>query len=96
MKDFLAFRLMISAGLIKVIYPIGAIGIVILVVLLLGFRPKDSIFAAFSPLGWDHALLILLFGNIGWRIFCEQMILLFSIHESLNRSGSSSGTGKKD
>ncbi len=93
MKDFLAFRLMISAGLIKVIYPIGAIGIVILVVLLLGYRPKDSIFAAFPPMAWDHALLLLLFGNIGWRIFCEQMILLFSIHESLNRSGSANGKG---
>lgn len=87
MKDFLAFRLMISAGLIKVVYPIGAIGIVILVVLLLGYRPKDSFFAAFPPMAWSDALLILFFGNIGWRIFCEQMILLFSIHESLNRSG---------
>lgn len=91
MKDFLAFRLMISAGLIKVIYPIGALLIVVLTAGGLGFRPQDSILSIFPPMAWDHALLFLLFANIGWRIFCEQMILLFSIHESLNRTSDGKG-----
>ena len=91
MKDFFAFRLMLSAGLIKVIYPLGILLIIVLTAVGLGLRPRDSILAAFPPMAWDHALLFLFFANIGWRIFCEQMILLFSIHESLNRQGGGKG-----
>ena len=91
MNDFLAFRLMISAGLIKVIYPLGVLLIIVLTAVGLGFRPQDSILSIFPPMAWDHALLFLLFGNIGWRIACEQMILLFSIHESLNRKSEAKG-----
>ncbi len=94
MKDFFAFRLMITAGLIKVIYPIGAIGIVVMAVLALGFMtPKGaSTTPPIVPLmTWDRAILFVVFANIGWRIFCEQMILLFSIHESLNRKNDGKG-----
>ena len=96
MKDFFAFRTMISAGLIKVVYPLGILAIFALIGVSLFLVPKskDSIAAAIPViplLTWDHALMILLFGNIGWRIFCEQMILLFAIHESLNRHGGNAG-----
>ena len=89
MKDFFAFRLMITAGLIKVIYPLGVVFILALVGLswFWGIRPKGSDLPWAPLMSWDHSLLFLLFANIGWRIFCELMILLFSIHESLNRSG---------
>lgn len=83
MKDFFAFRLMITAGLIKVLYPLGAIGIIISTFFMI---PKQGGDASLAPtMTWDRALLFVIFANIGWRIFCEQVILLFSIHESLNR-----------
>lgn len=96
MKDFFVFRTMISAGLIKVIYPLGILALFALVGASLFAVPKtkDSISSAFPIiplLTWDHAVMILLFGNIGWRVFCEQMILLFAIHESLNRQGGNAG-----
>ena len=100
MKDFLAFRTMISAGLIKVIYPLVVVILFALVAARFFPIPKQmdsvvlhSLLTYFHDLPWDHALLWLFFSNIGWRIFCEQMILLFAIHESLNRQGGHSGKG---
>lgn len=86
MKDFFAFRLMITAGLIKVLYPLGAIGIISSMFFVVPKQGSDP--SLIPTMSWDRALLFVIFANIGWRIFCEQMILLFSIHESLNRSGS--------
>jgi hypothetical protein len=31
-------------------------------------------------------LLSMIIGQVSWRVFCEQLILLFSIHESLKKS----------
>jgi hypothetical protein len=85
MKDFFAFRLMITAGLIKVIYPLGVLGIIGGIFF---FVPKSGGWPMANPaIEWDRALLHLVVAQIGWRILCEQLILLFSIHESLNRSG---------
>ena len=98
MSNFFAFRTMLSAGLIKVVYPLGILGILALVASRFFTIPKEmdnvvlhSLLTYFHNLPWDHALLFLFFSNIGWRIFCEQMILLFAIHESLNRHGSNAG-----
>jgi hypothetical protein len=58
----------------------------------LGFTAKSSAAAPVTPyLTWDKALLALIIGQVFWRVFCEQLILLFSIHESLknNHAGSS-------
>ena len=97
MKDFFAFRTMISAGLIKVIYPLVSIVFFALVAARFFPIPKQmdsdvlySLLTYFHDLSWDHALIFLFVSNIGWRIFCEQMILLFAIHESLNRQGGNS------
>ena len=98
MKDFFAFRTMISAGLIKVVYPLVVLILFALVAARFFAVPKEmdnvvlhALLMYFHNLPWDHALLFLFFSNIGWRIFCEQMILLFAIHESLNRQGGNSG-----
>jgi hypothetical protein len=89
MKDFFAFRLMITAGLIKILYPLGAlviIGAIFFVVPKNGGTPTPH-----SVIEWDRAILYLVVAQIGWRIFCEQLILLFSIHESLNRKSDGKG-----
>lgn len=92
MKDFFAFRLMITAGLIKILYPLGALAIIGAAFFVV---PKNGGAPAVSPaVDWERTILYVIVAQIGWRIFCEQMILLFSIHESLNRSGPAKSTGK--
>ncbi len=95
MKDFFAFRLMITAGLVKVIYPVGALVIIGLTFFVV---PKQGGAPTVNPtIAWDREILYLLVSQIGWRILCEQLILLFSIHESLNRNGAAiKSATKKD
>lgn len=88
MRDFLSFRTMITPGLIKVFYILGVIVLFVLPVAALTIVPKHApgTLAGSSLLGevnWAWGLLIILLGNIAWRIFCENLILLFSIHQAL-------------
>jgi Domain of unknown function (DUF4282) len=87
MWDFFSFRLMISTGLIKIMYPIGALAILIAPMTYLFIVPKTGAStAALSTLPWEMILLSVIVGQVMWRVFCEQLILLFSIHDSLKKS----------
>lgn len=88
MRDFFAFRLMITAGLIKVIYPLGAIAIIVSAFVVV---PRQGAASDGLAMSWDKALLFVIFANIGWRIVCEQMMVFFSIHESLTRKADGRG-----
>lgn len=79
MKDFLAFRKMVSTTIIKLIYILGVIGLTISGVV--------SFFRGFMgfPMGFPIGLGTVVFGNLLWRVFCEIWILLFSIHDTLGR-----------
>ena len=63
---------MISGTLIKILYVLGMIGITIAGIM---------VFVQASNL---IGLAIIIFGNLLWRIFCEGLVLLFSIHDTLN------------
>ncbi len=90
MWDFLAFRTMISTGLIKIGYPIGAIAILIGCIASLFITPKvSSPTTVVESLSWEKILLILIVSQVAWRVFCEQLILLFSIHHELTKKNSS-------
>ena len=84
MKDFFNFKTMISPTLIKIIYVIGAVGI-----LFGSFAAADGI-SGFtgggSAGGAFTALLLLILGELFWRIACENMILFFSMHDILSGS----------
>ena len=70
MNDYLEFRTMISSGLIKVVYVVG-----------FAFISLAGIVGLFSaPV---PALVLLVVGNGLWRLFCEGVVLVFSIHELL-------------
>jgi len=75
---FFSFRGMITPYLIKIIYPIGIIVILIEAIVI----PKQM-FLLSAQMKVIMFLLIFAGGNIGWRIVCEGMILLYSIHEIL-------------
>ncbi len=72
MRDFFAFRTMISATVIQVVFVLGLIGIVIAAI---GAMANDQ-----APAG----LLILVFGALYWRILCEFIIVVFRMNTSLN------------
>ena len=72
MRDFFAFRTMISATVIQVVFVLGLIGIVIAAI---GAIANDQ--AAFG-------ILLLIFGGLYWRIICEFIIVVFRMNSSLN------------
>jgi hypothetical protein len=86
MRDFFSFRLMISTGLIKILYPLGALALLIAPFACLFFLPKDFLPTVTTAVPWEIMLLSMIIGQVSWRVFCEQLILLFSIHESLKKS----------
>ncbi|MCL1808005.1 MAG: DUF4282 domain-containing protein [Oscillospiraceae bacterium] len=75
MRDFFAFRKMITPALMKGFYVIVAIMI-----------PIGAIVAATQMRGaasFFSALGIIVGGELIWRLICERMILSFSVHEVL-------------
>jgi hypothetical protein len=73
---------MISPTLIRVVYVIGIVGILIAASYLVFTSGKETEDTA-KLLKVLSALLLAIVGNLLWRLVCEQVILLFSIHERL-------------
>lgn len=71
MNEFLAFKKMVTPVIIQVIFWIGIIAIVI-----------GGLGAMFQK-GFFMGLLILILGPIGWRVYCEILIVIFRIHDNL-------------
>jgi len=75
---YFSFQNMISSTLIKVLYVLGLIAITI-------GGGAAIIGGANSRSGEEMVitgLLALTFGNVFWRIFCEGIIVIFSLHET--------------
>ena len=104
LRDFLAFRVMMSPLLLKLAYVLGVVALIVVGV--------DSITAYISaPRGatttcndfgycttTSNALpigiLVLTVGNLIWRLLCERVIVFFSIHERLRRIEQNTGTDR--
>lgn len=69
---FLSFGTMISSSLIKAIYVIGLIGVTLIG---LGFM--------FGLKQYLFGLLVIIFGNLLWRLVCEAAIIFYRIHDLL-------------
>lgn len=76
MRDFLAFRTMLTPIIIQIIFWIGVV-----VCVMVGF-----VFI-FGQLGGEFStikgFLIILLGPIGVRIYCELLIIFFRMNETL-------------
>ena len=75
-SEFFQFKVMISSEIIRTSNSVGAI-------IITGF----GIFRMVGDLGYNSILIgiiIVLMGNIVWRILCEGWILFFSIQETLS------------
>ncbi len=77
MNDFFSFRTMITPYIIQIIFWIGVAFCIIFGVggILLGSR--------FGNGGPVYGLLILIFGPVVVRIYCEILIIFFRINETL-------------
>lgn len=74
MNEYLTFRKMITPTIIQIVFWIGLAAVVI-----------SAIAAMFSAEGgFFQGLLLLIFGSIGWRIYCELIIVFFQMNKSLN------------
>ena len=84
-EDFMNFKMFISTTFIKIIYVLGVIVITLGSLLLMaGFSLGSAYYGLpFGAGGILVGLAVLIFGNLGWRLLCEAIIVVFSIHERL-------------
>jgi hypothetical protein len=86
MGGFFAFQRLFSADFIRVLYIAGAIvitlsGIFLIFGMAKGLGVEIPVDARIG--GKLQGVLLMVFGNIVWRILCEGWIVLFVIHEKL-------------
>ena len=95
--DFLNFKMFITTTFMKIIYVIGAIIITLVsLVLMVGFSVPSLYYGlSIGSGGVLVGLAVLIFGNLGWRLLCEAIIVVFSIHERLISVDSKLGAGSK-
>ncbi len=91
MDDYLSFRKMITPIIIQVVFWIGAV-IIALAGLWNIFRGATE-YAGGGTLVL-YGLLTLLLGPLFWRIFCELLVVIFRINETLTEIKSAKGTKK--
>jgi len=82
LKEFFSFRKMISTEVIKDTYIVGMV-ILILGGIIIMFNPPGSneVIGNINPI-WA-GIVVIVAGNVLWRVLCECLILFFSIHEVL-------------
>ena len=86
MKDFLTFKKMIAPIIIPVLFWIGTI-ISIIVGLFFIFMGTTSELREFSPAGGEMVFMGLAYiflGPIIVRVYCEFLIILFSVNDKLS------------
>ena len=84
--EFLSFRKFISPIVIKILYLIGVLAIVLfgLYMFFMSFNFLKNGFGTFLMYFFGSILLIII-GNLTWRISCETMLLLFSMNDELKK-----------
>jgi hypothetical protein len=81
--EYFAFRELVTPQLIKVIYIVGACFITAAGILSILSPETLNEYEAGPILTRLGGILVLLVGNLVWRMMCEGAILLFSLHELL-------------
>jgi hypothetical protein len=74
LSDFLTFRYLITPGFITGIYVLGAVLITLSALVSLGAAGSGGVIGG---------LILLIIGNIWWRIVLEFVMVLFRINDSL-------------
>jgi hypothetical protein len=81
MGDFLAFRKMITPAVIQIFFWLG---VLVCLIAGLGILSNGEVLAATSPISPTlTAIIVLVVGPLIVRIYCELLMVLFRIYESL-------------
>jgi hypothetical protein len=93
-KDFLSFKTMITLQIIQIVYIVIAILITLgaLAMMFGGSRGggefggfgNPGVLGLFTGGGFFAGLIFLVVGNIGWRMWCELIIVFFRMNKTLN------------
>jgi hypothetical protein len=91
-RDFFSFRTMITLQIIQIVYIVIAILITLgsLATMFGGSRGGDyggysgGLMSMLTGGGFIGGLILLICGNIGWRMWCELIIVFFRINKTLN------------
>lgn len=88
-KDFLSFKTMITLKVIQIMYVVIAVIITVAgFVTMFSGGSRGSYggygYSSLIPGGFFGGLLMIIFGNVIWRIWCELIIVFFRINKSLN------------
>ncbi|MEJ0103067.1 MAG: DUF4282 domain-containing protein [Bacteroidota bacterium] len=82
-SDFFTFRKMITLQIIQIVYVVVAIVITLGGLMSMFAGGGNSYSSSMLPGGPFVGLLIIVFGNIGWRMWCELIIVFFRINKTL-------------
>ncbi|WP_175304630.1 DUF4282 domain-containing protein [Candidatus Nitrospira nitrificans] len=82
-SEYFAFRELVTPQLIKVVYLVGACFITAAGLLSIVSPDALAEYAAGPIATRLGGIVVLLIGNLMWRMMCEGAILLFSLHELL-------------
>jgi len=73
MSEYLSFKRFITPGFIMVIYLLGALGVTLLSIALM---LSGGIYIVYG-------VIMLIFGNLFWRVVCEYMVVQFRIYDEI-------------
>ncbi|MFT3824729.1 MAG: DUF4282 domain-containing protein [Chitinophagaceae bacterium] len=86
--DFMSFKKMITLSIMQIVYGVGAVLITFGALALMfnggGGRGYGYGYNSLMPGGFLTGLLVLVIGNILWRVWCELIIVFFRINATLN------------
>ena len=74
-RDYVEFRAFITPTIMTIVWVLGA-ALITLSAVLIAFGGSGSS-------GFFYGLLYFFVGNLGWRIFVEVLVVVFSIHDTL-------------
>ncbi len=77
MRDFLAFRTMITPVVIQILFWVG---VALCIIFGIGYILVGSRYGAAGPF---YGLMLIIFGPLVVRIYCEILIIFFRINETL-------------
>jgi uncharacterized protein DUF4282 len=87
MSDFWAFRKMVTPVIIEIVFWVGVITCIIAGLSLIGLGIRHGpllINTGLSPMQMElWGALLLLFGPLAVRVYCEILIVIFRINETL-------------
>lgn len=91
--DFFSFRKMITLQVIRIVYAVVAV-----LITLVGFTALffGGALSGLMPGGAFTGVVILILGNILWRIWCELIIVFFRINSTLNNVDDNTKPEKRD